>query len=255
MAGTVAPNIVTDGLVLYLDAANPNSYVSGSTTWRNMVGSNNGTLINGPTYNSANNGSIMFDGVDDSVVFDNTSPISSLIFSINSVVTIDITTVRYMRIVSKGHFGFTPGYLLQRYGESTGIRFSVGIGSSTSSNSTTIFAYTTNTFQQNQIYCLSMVSTGSYLYLYINGEKVGLTKYSGTGGTVENGTDINYTSIISGLSINSVDKFSVGARSNTSTSTGEYLNGKIFSTQIYNRSLSATEVLQNFNSTKTRFGL
>ena len=67
MAGNVAPNIITDGLVLYLDAANTKSYVSGSTTWTDLVGLNNGTLINGPTFNSANGGSIVFNGVNNYV--------------------------------------------------------------------------------------------------------------------------------------------------------------------------------------------
>ena len=59
-------NIVTNGLVLYLDAANYQSYVSGSTTWYDLSGNNNsGSLINGPTYNSGNAGSIVFDGIDD----------------------------------------------------------------------------------------------------------------------------------------------------------------------------------------------
>jgi len=43
--------IITDGLVLCLDAADRNSYVSGSTTWFDVAGSNNGTLTNGPTFN------------------------------------------------------------------------------------------------------------------------------------------------------------------------------------------------------------
>jgi hypothetical protein len=64
------PNIVVDGLVLYLDAANQYSYVSGSTAWNDLSRSNNnGTLINGPTFNSANGGSIVFDGIDDYVSF------------------------------------------------------------------------------------------------------------------------------------------------------------------------------------------
>jgi hypothetical protein len=67
MAGTVAPNIVTDGLVLYLDAANVKSYVSGSTTWVDIAAGNNVTLTNGPTFNSGNNGSIVFDGTNDYV--------------------------------------------------------------------------------------------------------------------------------------------------------------------------------------------
>lgn len=58
--------IVTDGLVLALDAADTNSYTSGSTTWRDMSGNgNNSTLTNGPTFDSGNGGSIVFDRVDD----------------------------------------------------------------------------------------------------------------------------------------------------------------------------------------------
>jgi len=58
--------IVTNGLVLALDAANQKSYVSGSTTWIDLSGNNNtGTLTNGPTYSPLNNGSIVFDGTND----------------------------------------------------------------------------------------------------------------------------------------------------------------------------------------------
>jgi len=57
---------VTSGLVLYLNAADRNSYTSGSATWQDLSGNgNNGTLTNGPTFNSANGGSIQFDGNDD----------------------------------------------------------------------------------------------------------------------------------------------------------------------------------------------
>jgi hypothetical protein len=59
-------NIVTDGLVLYLDAANISSYSGSGTTWTDLSRSgNNGTLVNNPTFDSANKGSIVFDGVDD----------------------------------------------------------------------------------------------------------------------------------------------------------------------------------------------
>lgn len=60
--------IVTDGLVLCLDAANPKSYPGSGTAWMDLSGNgNNGTLTNGPTYNSGNKGSIVFDGVNDYV--------------------------------------------------------------------------------------------------------------------------------------------------------------------------------------------
>ncbi len=58
--------IITSGLVLNLNAADQNSYVSGSTAWNDLSGNNyNGTLTNGPTFSSGNGGSIVFDGVDD----------------------------------------------------------------------------------------------------------------------------------------------------------------------------------------------
>ena len=80
MAFSYSPKIIVDGLVLYLDAANSYSYVSGSLNWNDLSRSQtSGSLINGPTFNSGNGGSIVFDGADDYVVIPNTS--SSLTFS------------------------------------------------------------------------------------------------------------------------------------------------------------------------------
>jgi hypothetical protein len=61
-------SIVTSGLVLNLDASNASSYPGTGTAWTDLSGNgNNGTLINGPTYSSTNDGSIVFDGIDDRV--------------------------------------------------------------------------------------------------------------------------------------------------------------------------------------------
>ena len=49
-------SIVTDGLVFYVDAGNEDSYAGSGTTWTDLIGGNNGTLANGPTYSSANGG-------------------------------------------------------------------------------------------------------------------------------------------------------------------------------------------------------
>jgi hypothetical protein len=60
------PKIVTDGLVLCLDAANSKSYPRNGTTWFDLSGnSNHIDLINGTTFNSANNGVMVFDGTND----------------------------------------------------------------------------------------------------------------------------------------------------------------------------------------------
>jgi hypothetical protein len=68
MAFANGGRIVTDGLVLSLDAGDRNSYPGSGTTWRDLSGNNNsGSLVNGPTFNSANQVSILFDGVNDYV--------------------------------------------------------------------------------------------------------------------------------------------------------------------------------------------
>ena len=72
MATNYNPKIVTDGLVLCLDAANTKSYSGSGTTWTDISGkSNNGTLTNGPTFDSGNKGSFGFDGSNDYVSISN----------------------------------------------------------------------------------------------------------------------------------------------------------------------------------------
>ena len=72
MASAAGPNIITDGLVLHLDAANTNSYSGSGTSWTDISGkSNNGTLTNGPTFSSDNLGNIVFDGSNDYVSIPN----------------------------------------------------------------------------------------------------------------------------------------------------------------------------------------
>ena len=62
-----SPAIVTDGLVLCLDAANIRSYPKSGTTWSDLVGTNNGTLTNmdAANFSSDNGGSLSFDGSDE----------------------------------------------------------------------------------------------------------------------------------------------------------------------------------------------
>jgi hypothetical protein len=70
MAIFSGPEIPNNGLVLHLDSASTRSYPGSGTTWSDLSGlGNTGTLTNGPTYSSANGGSIVFDGVDDYVTF------------------------------------------------------------------------------------------------------------------------------------------------------------------------------------------
>lgn len=69
MGAYAGPNIPTNGLILYLDAANPKSYPGSGTTWYDISGNgNNATLVNGASYNSQNNGVMQFDGVNDEII-------------------------------------------------------------------------------------------------------------------------------------------------------------------------------------------
>ena len=84
MAFIHSPKIVTEGLILAADAGNTKSYVSSSTTWVDLLAMTNGTLVNGPTFDSGSGGSIVFDGVNDYALF-TTSSIFNTIQSNNSL--------------------------------------------------------------------------------------------------------------------------------------------------------------------------
>jgi len=66
------PNISTNGLIMYLDAANINSYVTSATAWNDLLQNYNTTLYNTPSYNSFNYGNIFFDGINEYLSLNNT---------------------------------------------------------------------------------------------------------------------------------------------------------------------------------------
>ena len=83
MAINAGPDVIEDGLVLCLDAGNNNSYPKSGTTWSDLVGTNNGALTNGPTFDAGNGGGIVFDGTDDKV---DVSNLSASMFSAGATV-------------------------------------------------------------------------------------------------------------------------------------------------------------------------
>lgn len=229
-------NIVTDGLVLYLDAANSKSIVSGSTTWTDLSRSNNkGTLLNGPSFNYGNGGSIVFDGTNDYVITN--SDISS--YKVNSNFTISTwTNVSTTTNNAAGIFGCFDdnlessvkhtGYSLWvKTGES---RFSFLIGSG--SNTFTYIPANSN-YQTNTWYNLTGINTGGISYFYING-------------VLQNATS-NATILL--------PEHPVKIGRGYEYTNNYYYNGKVAQGIIYNRALTPQEVLQNFNATKKRFGL
>jgi hypothetical protein len=236
MAFNYSPKIVTDGLVLYLDAANQYSYVSGSTSWNDISrGGNNGILTNGPTYNSANGGSIVFDGTNDYV----TIPYQ-LSLRLSSQGTLNVWC--YPTTLSQGQFAGLLGMTTSGTGGGQSYylhwrKFNNTIQAAIQNNGTynvietplpTSIAWYNFTFTWN----------GSFLNLYQNGTSVS-TPIAQT---------INAQALNTGVDVGG--RMFQGDGGNQG-----YFTGYIPNTQIYNRALSATEVLQNYNATKTRFGL
>ena len=220
MAFNFSPKIVTNGLVLYLDAANPKSYLSGSTTWTDLSRSgNNGSLINSPTFNSLNGGSIVFDGVNDYVTFPTIT---------NNIYTIDFW---YKMGGSNGLYGYFAssgdnGFAIDEGGVLTGLiygRFYYWNGS------LNILGDIPSTTNWNHI-CVIIDTTSNNLQLFGNGNQLNNSTISNMSTSVSN----------------------IGRYIQLNL---HFLKGNLASYKIYNRALSASEVLQNYNSTKTRFGL
>jgi hypothetical protein len=237
MAFSYSPKIVTDGLVLYLDAANQYSYVSGSTSWNDISrGGNNGTLTNGPTYNSANGGSIVFDGVNDYVNCGNVlnfERTDKFTFSF-WVYASSLSTFR--PLISKMDSTF-KGYFMGL--ETNGSIVFILRNTPTTNN---IFLRTdpskifTNTWY-NIVATYDGTSTAEGVFLYIN--------------NVSQSKVITHSNLTT--SIQTTYGLNIGAR--TAPGTEGYFLGNFAFTQIYNRDLTPAEISQNYNATKTRFGL
>ena len=225
MAFSNGPKIITDGLVMNLSAFDRNSYVSGSTTWNDVSGQgNNGTLVNGPTFNSGNGGSIVFDGTNDYVnttytanTLNNTT--QNVWYKWDGVNQIKVLT--YLGNSSTNGFGF----LIHDGGSSGNIGNKVGIlyGGAVYNAITPNFATLTASWAY-----FTIIRTSTTTTLYVNGVLIGFTNTTpNLGATYE----FDYGDVTAGAS------------------------GSVGSISFYNRALSFQEVLQNYNATKSRFGL
>ncbi len=223
MALSHSPKIVIDGLVLCLDAGNPKSYPGSGTTWNDLSGrGNNGTLTNGPTYNSANGGSLSFDGVDDHV-------------NVNIPTSINAKTIlAFVRVTSSG-----GDYIV--YGlDANGADNWFGV------NGNRVHLFGTQISDVNN-FSLS----GTTNILTNTWYQIGCT-IDGTTAKV----------FLNGIQENSVTQaFTIGAWS-TSPTIGRrgsiaqrYFPGNIANLQVYNRALTESEIQQNFNALRGRYGI
>jgi len=229
MAFVHSPKIVTDGLVLALDAGNVKSYPGSGTTWLDKSGrGNNGTLINGPTFNSGNNGSIVFDGVDDYVNCGNDSS-----FDLTTQLTLECwvktsDTSQFAHFISK----FPASNCSYLLGATVGSGYLYFSRSTNGSNQNINGQVNINVCDGNWKHVVaSYNSTTSTLLMSING--------------------IIQSSSLSGDVYVTTTNVNIGRRTNV----GQYYSANIPNVRIYNKALSASEILQNYNATKGRFGL
>jgi hypothetical protein len=241
MASIGGSNVVKSGLVLSLDAANARSYVSGSTTWRDLSGNNNsGSLTNGPTFSSINGGSIVFNGSNNFIGV--VPPVSSLSnvsqFSYSAFVNFNTKTTGNAFFSYGSSNVFTTDIIFAWDTATSVLFFQVNNGTDGAAS----FSYNTfNTWINiSVVYNGSLSGNSNRLKAYINGNEITLTYGSYT----VPATTASPSSPLCRLGIYASD-----------SSNAWGLNGRIATTQIYNRALSADEVLQNYNATQARFNL
>jgi hypothetical protein len=232
MALQYSPRIVTEGLVLLLDAADVNSYPGTGTAWYDVSGDgNNGTLVNGPTFNSGNGGSIVFDSSNDYATVPYNSDLN-LTDTVSLETWVKYTTTTNTVLIEKSNDN--SHYQLQIFNSSQG---SPGIAGQL------VFMLQPNSSN----WVLPGIVTNDNNWHHV----VGTYDRSTTTAKI----------YIDGILKNTNPSISTGPTSNTqplligSRSGAAGFGGSISGIKIYNRALIASEVQQNYNATKTRFGL
>ena len=229
-------NIITDGLVLYLDAANTKSFVSGNTIWNDLSSRENiGTLINGPTFNTGNGGSVTFDGTNDYIELTNDSRAQ---FTNRSQVTIEAW-------VNASSFAGSGGRIIYSQFFSGG-NISCGIYLNTSGK--LVFGYR-DTVQQTGGSLKTLISNTTLLTNTIY--HVAATFEAGVATRVYINGSLDNTSVQNNNIASVNPDFIRIAR--LFTNGVDFFNGRIYSVKAYFRALTPTEILQNYNALKSRF--
>ena len=237
MSAYAGPEVVSNGLVLSLDAGNARSYPGSGTTWTDLAAARAGTLTNGPTFSSSTGGSIVFDGVNDFIEFGDVLDLGTNDMTINVWVRFSSISAD-CAIVSKGaattqnyrwHGGLIGGKI-------TAFMMGTGVTEIQPSGSSTI---NTNTW---------------YMFTYVYTRSSSITLYVNS--VLETLTGSSTISQWNGLDFQSINPLRVGtftAGDNVGI-TGVF-PGNISNVQIYFRSLSAAEIRQNFNAFRGRYGI
>ena len=238
MSFNFSPKAITNDLIFYVDAANPSSYPGTGTAWFDISRSRiSGSLINGPTFNSANLGSIVFDGTNDYVELINDSRTQ---FTNKSQATIEAW-------VNASSFSGTGNRFIYSQFFSGG-NTSCGIFINTSGK--LVFGYR-DTVQQTGGSLKTLTSNTTLLtntiYHVAATFEAGVVTRVYINGTLDNNTvQNNNIASVNPDFIRIARLFTDGV---------DFFNGRIYSVKAYFRALTPSEILQNYNATKGRYGL
>lgn len=239
MATFYSPKVVTDGLVLYLDAGNTKSYPGTGTAWYDLSNNNNtATLTNGPTFSTLNNGGVVLDATDDFITL---APSTSLkvdggnftILSVHKIGTaFDFYGQFFYQSGDGSGAGTNKSIFLQRYG--TNILNLDFYGNGTQVN------FGTNSFAANTL-----------VFIAVSFNKTALTSVY-----FRNGVFSSVQSHTGSPSFTNLYSVQIGKRYSTDAGfSAKDLDGTNYITMLYNKALTNTEILQNYNALKGRFGL
>ncbi len=230
-----ANEVITDGLVMNLDAGNLISYIGSGTTWKDLTGTgNNATLTNSPTYNIDRKGYFTLNGSNQqATVTDNASlEPGSGDWTMEAWFNTAINSGSQCILGKFNGGGASTAVSYSIRLNSTSLFAQIGDGTGTYINST-MFSFSTNTWYQ-VVYVYKGGSTKT-LETFINGKSKGTVTHT-------------MNSIL-----NSGNNLYIGSYNNF-----EYpqtFNGKIGNVKLYKKALSTTEITTNFNALRGRYGL
>ena len=223
MAQQYGPKIVTDGLVLSLDAADKNSYIGSGTTWSDLSGQGNNGTITGATFDTGSGGSINFDGSGDYITVDGHSTINFGIGNFTYEVWFKTTATSERGLICKYGSG-DIWFAVHNDGFRCGIR---------DAGNDELNYYPGPDCNDGNWHHGVMVREGANLITY-GDNGAGVVGTNANVGDTDSGGD-TYIGVL--------------------TPGYWQFDGEIAIARIYNRNLTANEVAQNFNVQRDRFGV
>lgn len=228
----INPVIVRDSsLIFHVDFSNTNCYSGSGTAITNLIsGGNTGTLMNGAVFNNSNGGCIQLDGSNDYINFGGAG-----------LATAE-TTVEIWYSSSTNYTGMISGFIIAMDNfdqpenrikiDSMRTRFSL---------------------YDNSAYLIDSVGTAATFSINTWVHAAFTLKNSSQAGYQNGLLTVSSTGSYDGSSNNNLGEFSIGTYNRPGAGYGGYFNGKVAQIRVYNRVLSSSEILQNYNSTKYRF--